>query len=176
MESTVICVTKRIARNFFRKMFPVAVFVALLIATLLASAAYADMAQEVRQIFELHQRFTPGMPIEAFIDALGPAEASHAVSGPAAITRYVWLYGIKGIVVYEVEGRAHRIEVTLPCGTNQNMLVALDALTRQGRDIHRHWPMGDTRRGEHYWIRDGVRFSFGRYNETTVRTSSTRAH
>jgi len=142
---------------------------------MLTGAAYADIAQDVRGLFELHARILPGMTIEALSAVLGPPIESHAVPGSTPVMRYVWLQGVKGVVAYEVNGAAHRISVTLPVGDNQNQNRALDSLTRQGQARYGSLPRSDSSRGEHYWIRDGIRFAFSRHNQNAVRSTATRA-
>jgi len=147
---------------------------AVFAVTMLTGAAYADIARDVDRLFELHAKLTPGMTIEALSGILGPPASSHALRGNASVTRYVWLHGTKGIEIYEVEGLAHRVAITLPCGSNQNQLLAMDALTRQGRSKYGSMPRVDQRRNEFYWERDGIRFAFSRYDQTTVMSSTTR--
>ena len=151
-------------------------FVLVFTAALLSGTAYADILQDVNRLFELHAKLRPGMTIDALSAILGEPDESHDLRGSASITRFAWIHGRKGIVAYEVEGVAHRVAITLPCGSNQNKLRALDALTRRGHSIYGSMPMTDQIRNEFYWVRDGVRFAFSRYNQTTVLSSSTRAH
>ena len=162
-----------VAGEFIKKTFLAALTVLAVIT--LTGAAYASVEQDVRRLFELHAKLTPGMTIEALSEILGPPAESHALRGNTPIMRYVWLHGIKGIEAYEVEGVAHRITITLPCGSNQNMLRALDALTRQGQSKYGALPRSDPRRNEFYWERGGIRFAFSRYNQTTVLSTATRA-
>jgi hypothetical protein len=86
----------------------------------------------------------------------------------------MWLHGEMGIEIYELDGTAYRVNITLPCGSGPGALQALDALTRQGREKYGTLPLFDYAAGQHYWIRDGVRFAFSKYNQTTVLSSCTR--
>lgn len=159
--------------------FPKAVFLIFLIALSIAvtvGAARADIVQNVSRLFELHAQLTPGMTIEALTQILGTPDDSHVLRGNTPITRHLWLQGVKGISIYEVEGLAHRVAITLPCGDRQGQLRALDALTRQGQARYGSLPRADMRRDEHYWVRDGIRFAFSRQGQNAVSSSTTRAH
>ena len=167
-----IAVTRsgRSAKNRF---LPALVFV---VALLMCGSTYADVMQDVNRLFELHAKLVPGMTIEALNKMLGPPAENHTLMGNASVTRYAWLHGEMGIEVYEVGGAAYRIAITLPCGNNRNQLRALDALTRQGRSKYGSMPSADPLKNEYYWVKDGVRFAFSRYNQTTVLSSSTKEH
>ena len=165
----------RVIERFVEKTF---LLVAVLAAVLLAGgAAHADVLHDVNRLFELHAKLKPGMTIETLNEMLGPPAANHALGEKANhVTRYAWLHGEFGIEVYEVEGVAYRVAITLPCGNNKNQLRALDALTRHGRSKYGSMPLSDPKKNEYYWERDGIRFAFSRYNKTTVFSSSTMVH
>ena len=146
------------------------------VAPWICGTAYADARQDVNRLFELHAKLAPGMTIEALSEILGPPAENHALRGNASVTRHVWLHGEMGIEVYEVDGVAYRVAITLPCGNNKNQLRVLDALTHQGRSRYGSMPLSDPRRNEYYWVKDGIRFAFTRYNQTTVMSSSTKEH
>jgi hypothetical protein len=117
------------------------------------------------------------MTIDAINELLGPPADKYSMSGTmddTALTRYMWLHGEMGIEIYELDGSAYRVNITLPCGSGPGALQALDALTRQGREKYGTLPSFDYAAGQHYWIRDGVRFAFSKYNQTTVLSSCTR--
>ena len=152
------------------------IFLTIFTIVITAGAACADVVQNVRRIFELHAQLTPGMPVETLSQILGTPDDSHVLQGNTPITRHVWLYGVKGIAIYEVEGAAHRVAITLPCGSRQNQLRALDALTRQGQAMYGSLPRADVRRDEHYWTRNGIRFAFSMHSQYSVLSSSTRVH
>jgi len=144
--------------------------------TMLAGMSYADVLQDVNRLFELHDKLKPGMTIEALNEMLGPPAGNHSLGGNASsVTRYAWLHGEMGIEVYEVEGVAYRVTITLPCENNKNQLRAMDALTRQGNLKYGSMPKADPSKNEYYWVKDGIRFAFSRYNQTTVLSSSTRS-
>ena len=153
-----------------------AAFLAILAVTMTAGPSCADIVQDVGRLFELHAQLRPGMAIEALNQILGQPDDSHELRGNAPITRHVWLQGVKGISIYEVDGVAHRVAITMPCGSRQNQLRALDALTRQGQARYGSLPRPDVRRDEHYWVIDGIRFAFSRHSHYAVLTSGTRAH
>ena len=155
----------------FMKAFLSAFFLA---AALLTGAAYADVLQDVNHLFELHAKLAPGMTIEALNELLGPPAENHALGKTSNVTRYAWLHGEMGIEAYEVEGAAYRVAITLPCGSDKNLLRALDALTRQGNSKYGSMPLSDPVKNEYYWEKDGVRFAFYRYNKTTVLSSCTK--
>jgi hypothetical protein len=174
MESSAQIAVKRAVEKFVKKRLPFILVFAVVMLT--ACAAYADVLRDVSRLFELHAKLKPGMTIEALNEMLGPPAENHALRGNApGITRYAWLHGAMGIEAYEVEGVAYRVAITLPCGNNKNQLRALDALTRQGYSKYGSMPLSDPRKNEYYWIKDGIRFAFSRYNKTTVFSSSTQA-
>ena len=164
------------AGGFIKKdrFLPVLVFI---IATLTCGVVYADVSQDVSRLFELHAKLMPGMTIEALSEMLGPPADNHVLGkNTSHVTRYAWLHGEMGIEAYEVEGVAYRVAITLPCGSGKNQLRALDALTRQGRLKYGSMPLSDPKKNEYYWVIDGIRFAFSRYNNTTVLSSSTKVH
>jgi hypothetical protein len=113
------------------------------------------------------------MTIEALNELLGPPAEEHALSDKASgVTRYLWLHGEMGIEVYEVEDAAYRVDITLPCGNAANAQRALGAMTREGNVRYGGMPSFDRGRDQYFWIRDGVRFAFSKYNATTVMSSS----
>ena len=169
MKITVTCAIGKFEKNPF---LPVVIFA---FALLTGGVAYADISQNVNRLFELHTKLTPGMTIEALNEILGPPDESHALGGNVPVIRYAWLHGGMGIEAYEVEGAAYRVAITLPCDNNQNRLRALDAITRQGYSKYGSMPLADPGRNEHYWVRNGIRFAFSTYNQTTVLSSSTKA-
>jgi len=170
MKIVFVHVYKKFVKNMF-------LFVAVFAVALLASGtAYSDVLQDVSRIFELHAKLKPGMTIEALNELLGPPAENHALRKSSDVTRYAWLHGEMGIEAYEVEGVAYRVAITLPCGSDKNLLRALDALTRQGNSKYGSMPLSDPRRNEYYWERDGIRFAFSKYNKTTVLSSATKTH
>jgi len=150
-------------------------FLALAVVLLTSGAAYGDVQQGVNRLFELHAKLVPGMTIEALSAVLGPPAENHALRGNASVTRYAWLHGELGIEVYEVNGAAYRVAITWPCGNNRNQLRAMDALTHRGYSKYGSWPQADPKKNEYYWERDGIRFAFSKYNQTTVLSSATKA-
>ena len=162
------------AGRFLKNSFPPALVLAAALS--LYGMAYANAQQDVNRLFELHAKLMPGMTIEAISEILGSSPAAnHAVGGNASITRYTWLHGEMGIEAYEVEGTAHRVTITLPCGSNKNQLQVLNDLTHRGYSKYGSWPLSDPTKNEYYWVKDGIRFAFSRYNQTTVLSSVTRA-
>ncbi|MDR2180374.1 MAG: hypothetical protein LBP21_08690 [Synergistaceae bacterium] len=142
-------------------------------AVLLAGSAFADVQQEVARIFELNAKIRPGMTIEAVNELLGPP-AEQYVMKDKAVTRYMWLHGEMGVEIYEMDDSAYRVNITLPCGSAKETSRAMDALTRQGNSKYGAMPRFDSRAGQYYWIKDGVRFSFSKYDQTTVLSSCTK--
>ena len=129
----------------------------------------------MNRIFELNAKLRPGMTIEAINELLGPPAEEYSMSDTAPdLTRYMWLHGKMGIEVYELEGFAYRVNITLPCDSGPDTLRALDALTRQGREKFGAVPSFDYATGQYYWVQDGVRFAFAKYNQTTVLSSCTK--
>jgi hypothetical protein len=140
-----------------------------------AEGAFDGAWQDVQRIFELNAKLRPGMTIEAVNKLLGPPADEHLMSGVTpALTRYVWLHGEMGVEIYELDGAAYRVNITLPCGSASGVSRALDALTRQGRDKYGAVPSFDYGTGQYYWVQDGIRFAFAKYNQTTVWSSCTR--
>ena len=169
--------TAHAIEKIIKKTFLAALTALIVFATTMpVDTAHADIAQDVRRLFELHAKLTPGMTIEALSEILGQPAESHALRGNSSVTRYVWLHGTKGIEIYEVEGLAHRVVITLPCGNSQNQSRAMDALTRQGYSKYGSMPRAYSRRNEFYWVRNGIRFAFSRHNQNTVLSTITRAH
>jgi hypothetical protein len=139
---------------------------------LLAESAFADIRQDVGRIFELNAKIQPGMTIEAVNELLGPPAERHVMKGSAAV-RYMWLHGEMGIEIYEMDDAAYQVNITLPCGSAKETSRAMDALTRQGNSKYGSMPRFDSRLGQYYWVRNGVKFSFSKYNQTTVLSSCT---
>jgi hypothetical protein len=110
--------------------------------------------------------------INALLDF--PAREDKIGGKSPVITRYMWLHGEMGIEVYAVEDAAYSVGITLPCKDAAGALKAMDALTRQGASKYGHMPQFDRVLGEYYWIREGIRFAFSRYDKTTVRTRCTK--
>jgi hypothetical protein len=149
--------------------------IAAITVALPAEETFADIWQDVNRIFELNAKLHPGMTIDALNELLGPPADEYCMSGTTPeLTRYMWLHGEMGIEVYELEGTAYRVNITLPCDNSAGALRALDALTRQGREKYGAVPLFDYATGQHYWIQDGIRFAFSKYNQTTVFSSCMR--
>ena len=163
------------AGKFVKNRFLTALAFAIVLLT--RGTVYADMSQDANRLFELHSKLMPGMSIEALSEMLGPPADDHALGkNTSSVTRYTWLHGEMGIEAYEVEGVAYRVAITWPCGSGKNQLRALDAMTRQGRLKYGSMPLSDPKRNEYYWVRDGIRFAFSKYNNTAVLSSSTKVH
>jgi hypothetical protein len=114
--------------------------------------------------------------IDALNELLGPPEEEYALSNKAVgVTRYVWLHGEMGVEAYEVEGAAYSVSITLPCGSAVNAQRALDALTREGNTRYGGMPSFDRARAQYYWLQNGFRFAFAKYNTTTVMSSCMKA-
>ena len=160
-------------RKTAKDAFTLAAFMALF----WGGAAFADISRSVTRVFELNAKLRPGMTIDAMNELLGPPAEEYRMGGDKAstVTRYSWLHGEMGIEAYEVEGAAYRVDITLPCGSGLDALRAMDALTRQGRTKYGNMPRFDQATSQYYWVRDGVRFAFSKYNSTTVLSSCTRA-
>jgi hypothetical protein len=154
-----------------KKRLLLSVFWAMLLV-LIGGAAYGDALGDVNRLFELHSKLMPGMTIAALNELLGPP-ASNTSLGKGDVTRYAWLHGEMGIEAYEVEGSVYRVTITLPCDNDKSFLRAMDALTRRGRETYGSLPKSDQRKNEYYWVRDGVRFAFSKYNKTTILSSCT---
>jgi hypothetical protein len=141
----------------------------------LAESASADIQQDVTRIFELNAKIPPGMTIEAVNELLGPPAEKYAMSANAsAVTRYMWLHGEMGVEIYEMDDVAYKVNITLPCGSAKETSRAMDALTRQGNSRYGSMPRFDSRTGQYYWIKNGIRFSFSKYNQSTVLSSCTK--
>jgi hypothetical protein len=65
--------------------------------------------------------------------------------------------------------------MTLPCKNAPDTSRAMDALTRQGSSKYGEIPRFDRAANEYYWTREGLRFAFSKYNQTTVLTRCTKA-
>ena len=142
--------------------------------------ASAGVPEDVARLFELNAKIRPGMTIGAINDLLDfPARkdkiGKNGDKSPP-IVRYMWLHGEMGVEVYAVEGEgaAHSVSMTLPCKDAAGALKAMEALTRQGASKYGHMPQFDRAANEYYWIREGLRFSFLKYNKTTVLTRCTK--
>ena len=141
----------------------------------LGESAFADVQQDVGRIFELNAKIQPGITIEAVNELLGPPAEKASMSDKAsAVTRYMWLHGEMGVEIYEMDNAAYKVNITLPCGSAKETSRAMDALTRQGNSRYGSMPRFDSRTGQYYWIKNGVRFSFSKYNQTTVLSSCTK--
>lgn len=136
-----------------------------------AESAFADTRQDVGRIFALNAKIRPGMTIEAVKNLLGPP-AVHDKSLAAA--RYMWLHGEMGVEIYEMDDVAYKVNITLPCGSVKKASQAMDALTRQGNVRYGSMPRFDSQTGHYYWVENGVRFSFSKYDQTTVLSSCTK--
>ena len=169
-----IAMTRTVGRFVKKRFMSVVIFI---IALLAGFVSYADVPQDVNRLFELHAKFLPGTTIEALKEMLGPPEENHALGGKASdVIRYSWLQDGLGIEVYEVEGVAYRVAITMPCGSDKDQGRAMDALTQQGKSKYGSWPQSDPQKNEYYWVKDGIRFAFSRYNKTTVLSSCTKTH
>jgi hypothetical protein len=151
----------------------------------LADAAWAGIPEDVARVFELSGKIRPGMTLAALNELLGPPAREKQLGGTPAVTRYMWLHGEMGIEAYFAAGAgagggegeenpAHRVNIVLPCRSGAGALKAMDALTRQGQSKYGSIPRFDHTAGEYYWIADGVRFAFSKYDRTTVLCASTR--
>jgi len=151
---------------------------AFFFAALHAGMAFADVADDVSRVFELSEKLRPGMTIQAINELLGPPEEEYRLQGKAAGTvRYQWVHGIMGVAIYEVEGSAYRVDITLPCGNASETTKAMGAMERMGnRKYGTSAPSLDRLNGHYYWVRDGIRFAYSKYNSTTVQSSCTLAH
>lgn len=137
--------------------------------------SWADAAASVGRIFELNGKLRPGMTLEALSSLLGPSAEEHAAAGKdSGINRHLWLHGEMGIEVYFMKDIAHKVNITLPLKSEKDALKALDAFTRQGQARYGSMPRFDSSTGEYYWIAEGVRFGYSKYNSNTVRSSCTR--
>ncbi|MDR1977519.1 MAG: hypothetical protein LBQ42_02170 [Synergistaceae bacterium] len=144
-------------------------------AALPVEMAFADIQQDVGRIFELNAKIRPGMTIDAVNELLGPPAEKYVMSAKAsAVTRYMWLHGEMGVEIYEMDDVAYRVNITLPCGSAKETSRAMDALTRQGNSKYGSMPRFDSRTAQYYWIGNGVRFAFSKYDQTTVLSSCTK--
>ncbi|MDR2528506.1 MAG: hypothetical protein LBD04_05775 [Synergistaceae bacterium] len=141
---------------------------------LTAFPARGEESGQARRLFELHEKIRPGMSLDAITKLLGPPADSDAVGGNAvpsgAATRYIWLHGEIGIEVYEWENAAYQVSLTLPCGSAVGADRLMGELTGIGRQKYGSTPLYERARSYYYWERDGVRFSFSKYNKTTVKS------
>ena len=138
--------------------------------------ALADVTSDVVRVFELSEKLRPGMNVEALNGLLGQPAEEYRMSGKASGTvRYQWLHGPMGVIAYDVEGSAYRIDIILPCHSASNATQALGAFTREGKARYAAMPRFDQKKSQYYWTRDGVRFAFSKYNSTTVQSSCTLA-
>ena len=145
-----------------------------LFAILRVGTALADAAGDVTRLLELSEKLRPGMTIEALNDLLGPpAEAYHFGGRAAGTVRYQWLHGNMGVSAYEVEGAAYRVDITLPCGSASEAEKAMGALTRQGEAKYGPTSHDRSKGRRYYWVRDGIRFAYFKYDSTTVQSSRT---
>lgn len=142
---------------------------------IIASPAFADPGEDVTRILELNSKLKPGMHLDLLNELLGPPAGMHQMGGTQKAVRYSWLHGEMGIEIYCVQDTAYRITITLPFGNGKDMPRAMDALTRQGQSKYGGMPRFDHTSGEYYWIRDGIRFGFSKYNSNTVRSTCTQA-
>jgi hypothetical protein len=147
----------------------------------LAGAAWAGIPEDVARVFELSGKIRPGMTLAALNELLGPPARETPLGGTPAVTRCMWLHGEMGVEAYFASGAgggaenpAHRVNIVLPCRSGAGALKAMDALTRQGQSKYGSIPRFDHTAGEYYWIADGVRFAFSKYDRTTVLCASTR--
>ena len=149
--------------------------IALFLIALTSSIAESATIQDVDRIFELNAKIRPGMPVENLNELLGPPlEEYKMTNGASGVTRYSWLHGEMGIEIYVMDSAAYRVNITLPCSNAKDTLRAMDALTRQGNSKYGSMPQFDHTKGEYYWVRDGIRFAFSKYNQTTVLSSCTQ--
>jgi hypothetical protein len=143
-------------------------FALALNAAVWPEGAFADTQQDVTRVFELNAKIQPGMPIETANALLGAPAEKYAMKDKAStVTRYMWLHG-------EMGGAAYKVNITLPCGSAKGVSRAMDALTRQGNSRYGAMPRFDSKTGEYYWVRNGLRFSFSKYDQTTVSSSCTK--
>jgi hypothetical protein len=140
-----------------------------------AESAFADVQQNVSRIFELNAKIRPGMTIEAINELLGPPAEKRAMGDTTSVvTRYMWLHGEMGVEIYEMDDAAYKVNITLPCGSAKEAAKAMDALTRQGNAKYGSMPRFDSKSGQYYWVRNDLRFSFFKYDPTTVSSSCTK--
>jgi hypothetical protein len=160
---------KRARRGFLTRL--ACAIVSIVIVMALSAEGADGFWQDVTRIFDLNAKLRPGMTIDAMNELLGPPADEYSMGD---LTRYMWIHGEMGIEVYELDEAAYRVNITLPCGNASGVARALDALTRQGRDKYGAVPLFDYATGQYYWIQDGIRFAFAKYNQTTVWSSCTR--
>jgi hypothetical protein len=116
------------------------------------------------------------MTLDAINDLLSfPARKDKIGGQGSGVVRYAWLHGETGIEVYAVEDVARSVSVTLLCQDAAGALRTMDALTRQGVLKFGRMPQFDRASSEYYWIREGMRFAFSRYDKTTVLTRCAKA-
>jgi hypothetical protein len=152
-------------------------------------SARADVQQDVGRVFELNAKIRPGMTLEAVNKFLGPPAEKHVMKNKDkgkgktedtiddtsfAVTRYMWLHGEMGVEIYEMDRVAYKVNIMLPCGSAKETSRAMDALTRQGSLRYGSMPRFDSPNGHYYWVENGVRFSFSKYDQTTVLSSCTK--
>jgi hypothetical protein len=142
-----------------------------------AGAARAGIPEDIARVFELSGKVRPGMTLDALNRLLGDPAQEKKLEGLPAMTRYMWLHGEMGVEAYfaALDGPSYRVSIVLPCRSGSGALRAMDALTRQGESKYGSIPRFDHAAGEYYWIADGIRFAFSRYDRTTVLCASTRA-
>lgn len=157
------------------KMFLIRISVVLLFFAL-PSAAVAGVQEDVGRIFELNSKLKPGMHLDLLNELLGPPAQMYQMGGGAqGVIRYMWLHGEMGIEIYCMQDIAHRINITLPLQSERDIPRAMDALTRRGQSLYGSMPQFDHVTGEYYWIGNGVRFGYSKYNSNTVRSSCVKA-
>lgn len=148
----------------------------VLFLSVFVSAAFAGVQEDVGRIFELNAKLQPGMHLDLLNELLGPPAGMHQMGGGAqAFIRYMWLHGEMGIEVYCMQNIAHKVSITLPFQSERDVPRAMDALTRRGQSQYGSMPRFDHVTGEYYWIGNGVRFGYSKYNSRTVRSSCTRS-
>lgn len=142
----------------------------------LGTSAFAGVQEDVGRIFELNAKLKPGMHLDLLNELLGPPAQMYQMGGGAqGVVRYMWLHGEMGIEIYCMQDIAHRVHITLPLQSEKDAPRAMDALTRRGQSQYGSMPQFDHVTGEYYWIGNGIRFGYSKYNSNTVRSSCVKA-
>lgn len=141
----------------------------------LCGTAFADVQKAVDRIFELNAKLKPGMPADAINELLGPPAEEYQMGNKAsAVKRLSWLHGEMGIEIYFMGEVAYKVNLTLRFNSDKENMRALDALTRKGNSKYGAMPRFDHATAEYYWVAEGVRFGFSKYNSNTVLSTCTK--